>query len=84
MLLGGLVSGVIGNKLPGPGTIYIRQELDFQAPVRFGDTITATVEIMEIHKETKRVKVRTTCVNQEGTKVLDGQAIVSPPRKMNG
>jgi 3-hydroxybutyryl-CoA dehydratase len=84
MLLGGLVSGVIGNKLPGPGTIYIRQELDFQAPVRFGDTITATVEIMEINKETKKVKVRTTCVNQEGTKVLDGQAIVSPPRKMNG
>jgi 3-hydroxybutyryl-CoA dehydratase len=84
MLLGGLISGVLGNKLPGPGTIYIRQEMDFLAPVRFGDTITATVEIMEINKEEKRVKVRTICVNQEGAKVLDGQAIVSPPRKMNG
>jgi len=83
MLLGGFISGVLGNKLPGPGTIYIRQEMDFLAPVRFGDTITAAVEIMEIHKEEKRVKVRTICVNQEGAKVLDGQAIVSPPRKMN-
>jgi 3-hydroxybutyryl-CoA dehydratase len=82
MLLGGLISGVLGNKLPGPGTIYIRQELDFLAPVRFGETITATVEIMEIHKEEKRVKVKTTCVNQEGTKVLDGQATVTPPKKL--
>jgi 3-hydroxybutyryl-CoA dehydratase len=84
MLLGGLISGVLGNKLPGPGTIYIRQELDFLAPVRFGDTITAAVEIMEIHKEEKRVKAKTTCVNQDGIKVLDGRAIVSPPKKMDG
>ena len=81
MLLGGLISGVLGNKLPGPGTIYIRQELDFLAPVRFGDTITAAVEIAEIDGEQKRVKLKTTCVNQEGTMVLKGEATVSPPKK---
>lgn len=81
MLLGGLISGVLGNKLPGPGTIYIRQEMEFLAPVRFGDTVTAAVEIAEINREQKRVKVKTTCVNQEGRLVLTGEAVVSPPRR---
>jgi 3-hydroxybutyryl-CoA dehydratase len=81
MLLAGLISGVLGNKLPGPGTVYIRQELNFLAPVRIGDTITASVEIIEITAEAKRARVKTTCVNQEGTVVLDGEAIVSPPKK---
>ena len=81
MLLGGLISGVLGSRLPGPGTIYIRQEMDFLAPVRFGDTITAAVEICEIQKDRKRVRVKTTCVNQEGTLVLKGEAVVSPPKR---
>lgn len=81
MLLAGLISGVLGNRLPGPGTIYIRQELNFLAPVRIGDTITASVEIIEIMAEAKRVRVKTTCVNQGGTVVLDGEAIVSPPKR---
>jgi 3-hydroxybutyryl-CoA dehydratase len=81
MLLAGLISGVLGNKLPGPGTVYIRQELNFLAPVRMGDTITASVEIIEIMAEAKRIRAKTTCVNQEGTLVLDGEAIVSPPKK---
>jgi 3-hydroxybutyryl-CoA dehydratase len=84
MLLGGLISGVLGNKLPGPGTIYIRQEMEFLAPVRFGDTVTAAVEISEINREQKRVKVKTTCVNQEGTLVLTGEAVVSPPKRAKG
>ena len=84
MLLGGLISGVLANKLPGPGTIYIRQELDFLAPGRMGDTVTAAVKILEIDKEQKRVKLETTCVNQEGTLVLKGEATVSPPRKPKG
>lgn len=81
MLLAGLISGVLGNRLPGPGTIYIRQELNFLAPARIGDTITASVEVAEIMAEAKRVRMKTTCVNQEGTVVLDGEAIVSPPKK---
>lgn len=79
MLLGGLISGVLGMKLPGPGTVYIRQELNFLAPVRIGDTITASVEVIEIM--TKKVKLKTICTNQDGLLVLDGEAIVSPPRK---
>jgi len=80
MLTAGLISGLLGVTLPGPGTIYIRQELDFKAPVRIGDTITARVEVIEILKERNRVRLRTTCANQDGTLVLDGQAIVSPPK----
>lgn len=80
MLSAGFVSAVVGNKLPGYGTIYLRQELNFRAPVCIGDTITARVEVKEIIQEKKQVRLITTCVNQEGTVVLDGEAIVSPPR----
>ena len=83
MLTAGFISGLLGVSLPGPGTIYIRQELDFLAPVHIGDTITARVEIIEILNQKNRVTVRTTCVNQDGTMVLDGRAIVSPPRASN-
>jgi 3-hydroxybutyryl-CoA dehydratase len=81
MLLAGLISTVIGNQLPGPGTIYVRQELDFLAPVRFGDTVTARAEVMEILAEKNRVRLKTTCVNQEGKAVVDGVALVSPPKE---
>lgn len=80
MLLGGFISAILGNHLPGPGTIYIRQELNFLAPVRISDTITARAEITEIIPEKNRVKLKTTCVNQEGTLIIEGEAIVSPPK----
>jgi len=80
MLSAGFISAVIGTRLPGPGTVYMRQALDFLAPVRIGDTVTATVEVIEKMEDRKRVRLRTTCVNQEGTRVLDGEALVSPPR----
>ena len=80
MLTAGFVSGLLGVGLPGPGTVYLRQELDFLAPVHIGDTITARVEIIEIMDDENRVRVKTTCTNQDGTKVLDGEAIVSPPK----
>jgi 3-hydroxybutyryl-CoA dehydratase len=83
MLTAGFISGLLGVSLPGPGTIYIRQELDFLAPVHIGDTITARVEIIEIMDQKNRVTVRTTCVNQDGTMVLEGRAIVSPPKASN-
>jgi len=79
MLCAGFISAVIGMKLPGPGTIYIRQELNFRAPVRIGDTVTARVEVIE-KLEKNRARLKTTCVNQEGTLVLDGEAVVSPPK----
>ncbi len=80
MLVAGLISGVGGNMLPGPGAVYVRQELDFLAPVHIGDTITARVEVTEIMTDKNRVKLRTTCVNQDGVPVLDGLAILSPPK----
>jgi 3-hydroxybutyryl-CoA dehydratase len=80
MLLGGLISAVVGNKLPGPGTVYIRQELNFLAPVRIGDTVTAYVEVLDLLIDEKRARLKTWCVNQDGTTVLDGEALVSPPR----
>lgn len=81
VLCAGFISAVLGMQLPGPGTIYLRQELNFKAPVRFGDTITANVTVEEKMPEKGRLRLRTTCTNQDGTVVLDGEAIVSPPRK---
>ncbi len=80
MLSAGFISTVIGTKLPGTGSIYVKQDLRFLAPVRIGDTITARVEIIEIIAEKKRVRLKTTCINQEGIQVLDGEAVVSPPK----
>jgi 3-hydroxybutyryl-CoA dehydratase len=81
MLLGGLISAVLGNRLPGPGTVYIRQNMEFLAPVRIGDTVTASAEVVEILRDVKRVRLRTKCVDQNGITVLDGEALVSPPKK---
>ncbi len=80
MLSAGFVSAVLGNQLPGPGSIYVRQELNFLAPMRIGDTITARVEVVEKNTEKNRVRLRTTCVNQDGVKVTDGEAVISPPK----
>jgi 3-hydroxybutyryl-CoA dehydratase len=81
MLIGGFISTILGTQLPGPGTVYIRQELNFLAPVHFGDTVTVRVEVIEIMAEKKRVRLKTTGVNQEGVVVMDGEALVSPPKK---
>lgn len=81
MLSAGFISTAIGTKLPGTGSIYISQTLSFLAPVRIGDTITARVEVIEIMAGKNRVRLKTVCVNQEGTQVLDGEAVVSPPKR---
>ncbi|HPC46823.1 MAG TPA: MaoC family dehydratase [Deltaproteobacteria bacterium] len=81
MLSAGFVSSVIGMQLPGPGSVYVSQELRFLAPVRIGDTVTAHVEVAEINAEKNRVRLSTWCVNQDGVKILEGDAVVSPPRK---
>ena len=82
MLSAGFISTAIGTKLPGIGSIYIKQTLSFLAPVRIGDTITARVEVIEIIDGKNRVRLKTVCVNQEGTQVLDGEAVVSPPKPL--
>jgi 3-hydroxybutyryl-CoA dehydratase len=80
MLSAGFISAVIGTRLPGPGTVYMHQSLEFLAPVRIGDTVTATVEVVEKMEAKKRIRLKTTCTNQEGVTVLAGEALVSPPR----
>lgn len=80
ILTAGFISAVLGNQLPGPGSIYIRQELRFLAPVHIGDTITSRVEVLEIEVEKNRAKLKTICTNQKGKTVLAGEAIVSPPK----
>jgi len=83
MLSAGLISAVIGTQLPGPGSIYMQQALTFLAPVYMGDTIQARVEVVE-KMEKKRVRLKTTCRNQDDVVVLDGEALVSPPRPVEG
>lgn len=80
MLTAGLISAVIGMKLPGPGTIYMSQDLKFTAPVRIGDTIKAEGEVVELNKEKNVAVIKTTCTNQDGTVVLTGTATVKPPK----
>ena len=78
-LVGSLISTVVGTVLPGPGTIYMGQNLKFLKPVRFGDTVTATVTIREILLDKKRVIADTFCVNQNGETVISGEAVFRPP-----
>ena len=79
MWTAGLVSAVLGTRLPGPGTIYLGQEIRFRRPVVPGDTITATVEVVELIADKQRVRLAATCTNQRGEKVLEGDALVIAP-----
>ena len=76
----GLISAVIGTRLPGPGTIYLSQDLKFLRPVKLGDAIRARVEVVDINRERNRVRLRTACTNQRGEEVLTGEALVMPSR----
>ncbi len=80
ILVGSFISTVIGMKIPGPGTIYLEQQYKFLSPVRIGDTITARVEVIEIKNEKNKVVLQTRCFNQNGVMVIDGTAVVSPPK----
>lgn len=79
MLTGSFISTVVGMQLPGPGTIYVGQELSFRAPVFFGDTVTAKAECIEKLEPRKWLKFKTTVTNQDGKLVIDGTATVIPP-----
>ena len=71
------VSTVIGMKLPGPGTIYMSQNMKFRRPVRVGDTITARVEVISKNDEKEFLTLKTVCINQEDKVVLAGEAVVT-------
>jgi 3-hydroxybutyryl-CoA dehydratase len=81
MLTSSLISALLGTELPGPGTIYLSQELKFKRPVRIGDTVTARAEIIELIPEKNIARLKTACTNQQGELVLEGEAVVMPPRQ---
>jgi 3-hydroxybutyryl-CoA dehydratase len=76
MLSAGFISAVIAMRLPGPGSIYLSQSLRFTKPVRIGDTVTARVEVLEVLVAKRRVRLATTCRNQKGETVVEGEALV--------
>ncbi|GBD08536.1 (R)-specific enoyl-CoA hydratase [Candidatus Thermoflexus japonica] len=80
MLVAGLISAVLGRMLPGPGTIYLRQTLEFRRPVYPGDTITAVVEVMDVREDKPVVTLATRCFNQSGEEVVRGEATVLAPK----
>ena len=80
MLTAGLISAVIGEQLPGHGTVYLSQTLKFLGPVRPGDQVTAQVEVVEIDPRQRRVKLDTCCL-VNGKKVLAGEAAVLAPSR---
>jgi 3-hydroxybutyryl-CoA dehydratase len=76
MIAAGLISAALANDLPGPGTVYLSQTLNFKAPVYPGDTITATIEVKALHASKPIATLATTCANQDGAVVLEGEAVV--------
>lgn len=80
MLSAGLISAVLGTQLPGPGTLYLRQTLRFTAPVRIGQTVTATAEVTELHPERKRATLKTICKVKDVV-VIEGEAYVQVPAR---
>ena len=80
MLSAGLISAVLGTQLPGPGTLYMSQQLRFRAPVKIGDTVTATVEVTALNPEKKRATLKTTCVVGDEV-VIEGEAYVQVPSR---
>ncbi len=80
LLSASFVSAVIGSKLPGPGSIYLSQNLRFKAPVRAGDTVEARVTVTDVMTEKNRVALKTVC--SVGDKVvIDGEALVLVPAR---
>lgn len=76
MLAVSYLSALLGTKFPGPGTIYLSQSVSFLAPVYLGDTITATATVSKYRAEKGVLTLLTECWNQDGVKIVDGQAVV--------
>jgi 3-hydroxybutyryl-CoA dehydratase len=80
MLSGSFISAVIGTKLPGPGSVYISQTMEFKAPVLIGETITAVATVTAIDERRRRVTLKTQCLNGDKV-VIDGEAQILVPRR---
>ncbi len=80
LISAGLISATLANDLPGPGSIYLSQSLSFKAPVYLNDTITATIELTAYRESRRIATFKTTCHNQEGKLILEGEAVVLAPK----
>jgi 3-hydroxybutyryl-CoA dehydratase len=80
MLSAGLISAVLGTRLPGPGSLYMRQSLRFAAPVKIGDTVKATVTVTALNPQKKRATLSTVCAVGD-TVVIEGEAYVQVPSR---
>jgi len=81
ILVSGLISAVLGMQIPGPGSIYISQSLNFKAPVFIGDTITVTATMLTIRVDKPIATLETICRNQNNIIVIDGQAVLLLPQQ---
>ena len=81
-LIGSLISAVLGNDLPGPGSIYLGQTLRFLAPIHIGDTVTVVVKVVALREDKRIVTLHTNCTNQHGTLVLSGEATIKYMREV--
>lgn len=81
MLTAGLISAVLGTELPGPGSIYLSQSINFRAPVFIGDTITATVTVTKMREGKPIVTLETVCKKQDDVVVLKGEAVLLAPKE---
>ena len=76
ILTSGMISALLGMELPGPGSIYIQQILNFRAPVFIGETITATVKVVKVREDKPIITLKTECRKTDGTVVIDGEAVL--------
>ena len=81
MLTAAFLSTVIGTKLPGPGCIYVSQNLRFKAPVRTGDTVNAICTVEKLIPEKKFIELKTVCT-VDGKVVVDGEATIMVPSRV--
>ena len=79
MLVSSLFSTLFGTQLPGEGVVYLGQTLQFRAPVYFGDTITARVELIKVREDKPIGTFSCRCTNQSGDTVIDGEAVLKLP-----
>jgi len=81
MITAGLISAVLGTKLPGDGTIYLSQTIKFLAPIRIGETVVVEVEVLEMDTTKNRARLRTTGKTEQAGLVVDGEAFVMYPKR---
>jgi len=81
-LIGSLISAVLGNDMPGPGSIYLGQTLKFLAPIHIGDTVTVIVKVVALREDKRIITLHTNCTNQHGALVLSGEATVKYAKEL--